>query len=171
MDQPLHCYAYPSPLGVITLGIRAGALALLDLPGEARPSVDAEELCTEPLPEEAELLEHVGQQLADYFAGSRQHFDLPLAPEGTPFQREVWAELARVPYGQTLSYLQLAQRLGKPAWGAILSPSSCPVIALSPVVAASAASVRASRRSAGSCSWKVCLPLSSSSPVAIPALA
>ena len=97
MDQPLHCYAYPSPLGVITLGIRAGALALLDLPGEARPSVGAEELRTE------------------YFAGRRQHFDLPLAPVGTAFQRAVWAELARVPYGQTLSYLQLAQRLGKPA--------------------------------------------------------
>lgn len=115
MNQPLHCYAYPSPLGVITLGIRAGALALLDLPGEARPSVGAEELRTEPPAEDAELLERVGQQLADYFAGRRQHFDLPLAPVGTPFQREVWAELARVPYGQTLSYLQLAQRLGKPA--------------------------------------------------------
>ena len=57
----------------------------------------------------------MGQQLADYFARRRQHFDLPLAPVGTPFQRAVWAELARVPYGQTLSYLQLAQRLGKPA--------------------------------------------------------
>ena len=38
MDQPMHYYAYPSPLGLIMLGIRAGALALLDLPGEGRPS-------------------------------------------------------------------------------------------------------------------------------------
>ena len=115
MDQPMHYYAYPSPLGLITLGIRAGALALLDLPGEVRPNVGAEELRTEPPAEDATLLGRVGQQLADYFAGHRQHFDLPLAPVGTPFQRAVWAELARVPYGQTLSYLQVAQRVGKPA--------------------------------------------------------
>ncbi len=54
-------------------------------------------------------------QLAAYFAGERREFDLPLAPAGTPFQRRVWAELRKIPYGGTISYGELARRLGDPA--------------------------------------------------------
>lgn len=53
-------------------------------------------------------------QLDEYFAGTRRVFDLPLAPGGTPFQRRVWAALAAIPYGETVSYGELAQRLGMP---------------------------------------------------------
>jgi methylated-DNA-[protein]-cysteine S-methyltransferase len=53
-------------------------------------------------------------QLADYFAGTLTHFDLPLAPQGTEFQQRVWAELTRIPYGETISYGELAQRIGQP---------------------------------------------------------
>lgn len=53
-------------------------------------------------------------QLAEYFAREREAFDLPLAPRGTPFQRDVWAALARIPYGVTKSYLELASELGNP---------------------------------------------------------
>lgn len=52
-------------------------------------------------------------QLAEYFAGTRTSFDLPLAPRGTPFQLAVWAELTRIPYGSTVSYGDIAIRLGK----------------------------------------------------------
>jgi|SRR5450756_447562 len=52
-------------------------------------------------------------QLAGYFAGSLTEFDLPLAPRGTPFQLAVWAELTRIPYGQTVSYGAVATALGK----------------------------------------------------------
>jgi len=52
-------------------------------------------------------------QLAEYFGGSRREFDLPLAPHGTPFQLAVWAELARIPYGTTVSYGEVAAALGK----------------------------------------------------------
>jgi len=52
-------------------------------------------------------------QLAEYFDGARREFDLPLAPRGTPFQLAVWAELARIPYGQTVSYGEVAAALGK----------------------------------------------------------
>lgn len=55
------------------------------------------------------------QQLDDYFAGRRRHFELPLHPIGTPFQMAVWRELQRIPYGVTISYGELAQRIGKPA--------------------------------------------------------
>ena len=53
------------------------------------------------------------RQLQDYFAGKRQVFDLPLDPQGTPFQRQVWAALQTIPYGETISYAELAQRIGK----------------------------------------------------------
>lgn len=61
------------------------------------------------------LLERSACQLGEYFAGQRRDFELPLSPRGTPFQRVVWAELGRIPYGQTISYAQLARRIGKPA--------------------------------------------------------
>ena len=54
------------------------------------------------------------EQLQDYFTGGLQQFELSLAPEGTPFQLQVWRELERIPYGETISYKQLAQRIGNP---------------------------------------------------------
>jgi methylated-DNA-[protein]-cysteine S-methyltransferase len=56
----------------------------------------------------------VREQLAEYFAGSRQQFDVPLKLAGTPFQQRVWQELVRIPFGATISYGQLAQRVGQP---------------------------------------------------------
>lgn len=53
-------------------------------------------------------------QLEEYFSRRRQEFDLPLAAPGTEFQRRVWQELLRIPYGQTISYAELAKRLGDP---------------------------------------------------------
>lgn len=60
------------------------------------------------------LLERARRQLEEYFAGKRRSFDLPLAPQGTPFQRQVWQTLAGIGYGETLSYGQLAARVGRP---------------------------------------------------------
>lgn len=60
------------------------------------------------------VLDAAQAQLDEYFAGTRQQFDLPLAPQGTEFQRAVWWKLADIPYGQTISYAQLASRIGKP---------------------------------------------------------
>ena len=54
------------------------------------------------------------EQLTQYFAGERQTFDVPLRLAGTPFQQRVWQELTRIPYGGTISYGQLAQRIGRP---------------------------------------------------------
>ncbi|MBI5502652.1 MAG: methylated-DNA--[protein]-cysteine S-methyltransferase [Deltaproteobacteria bacterium] len=55
------------------------------------------------------------RQLSQYFAGKRKTFDLQLAPEGTPFRRATWRALEKIPYGETISYGQLARRIGKPA--------------------------------------------------------
>ncbi len=63
-------------------------------------------------------------QLREYFAGKRNAFDIPLVLEGTPFQRRVWQLLLEIPYGQTVSYGQIAERLGdfnkaRPTGGAV----------------------------------------------------
>lgn len=56
----------------------------------------------------------IARQLEEYFAGERREFDVPLDLHGTPFQMKVWRELCRIPHGTTLSYGQLAQRIGQP---------------------------------------------------------
>jgi methylated-DNA-[protein]-cysteine S-methyltransferase len=56
----------------------------------------------------------IRKQLAEYFAGQRQQFTIPLKMTGTPFQHRVWQELVRIPYGQTISYAELARRIGQP---------------------------------------------------------
>jgi methylated-DNA-[protein]-cysteine S-methyltransferase len=53
-------------------------------------------------------------QLAEYFAGERTGFDVPVAPSGTPFQLEVWEQLKRIPYGETRCYGDIAKELGRP---------------------------------------------------------
>ncbi len=53
-------------------------------------------------------------QLTAYFAGKRKQFDLPLAPQGTPFQQQVWAYLQTIPYGRTTTYGTIAAELGNP---------------------------------------------------------
>ncbi len=54
------------------------------------------------------------RELAEYFAGKRRTFDVPLAPRGTPFQLRAWRELGKIPYGKTISYVEQARRVGDP---------------------------------------------------------
>ena len=61
------------------------------------------------------LLRETSRQLDEYFAGTRRSFDLPLAPRGTAFQCEVWHALSTIAFGETISYAQLAQRVGRPS--------------------------------------------------------
>lgn len=60
------------------------------------------------------LLTEARRQIADYFAGTRKAFDLPLAPCGTDFQKRVWNALSQIPFGTTISYGELARRIGNP---------------------------------------------------------
>jgi methylated-DNA-[protein]-cysteine S-methyltransferase len=74
----------------------------------------------------------VSAQLAEYFAGRRKTFELELAPRGTEFQLAVWNELLKVGYGETITYAELARRIGKPsavrAVGAANGANPIPVI-------------------------------------------
>ncbi|MFK7089512.1 methylated-DNA--[protein]-cysteine S-methyltransferase [Chromobacterium violaceum] len=73
-----------------------------------------EQLAAHACPRDDAALAEVARQLAEYQAGDRQSFDLPLAPQGTPFQQKVWAALREIPYGHTVSYGELALALGCP---------------------------------------------------------
>ncbi|PYG86649.1 methylated-DNA-[protein]-cysteine S-methyltransferase [Ruminiclostridium sufflavum DSM 19573] len=61
------------------------------------------------------LLEKAERQLTEYLSGNRAAFDLPIAAEGTVFQKIVWDALRKIPYGQTRSYKQIAEMIGKPS--------------------------------------------------------
>ena len=99
-----------SPLGEITLAAEDGMLTRLSFSDEKR------RLRTTTLGARADAgFERVTQQLAEYFAGERTAFDVPLAPRGDGFQQRVWTLLRAIPYGETRSYGQLAAELGDPA--------------------------------------------------------
>ncbi|MCD9197364.1 methylated-DNA--[protein]-cysteine S-methyltransferase [Aeromicrobium wangtongii] len=91
-----------SPIGGLRIHAAAGLVTAIDF-GAQQPRGSQ-------VPEA--LLDRAEQQLAEYFAGERTEFDLPLASEGTEFQKKVWSELLRIPYGQTASYGDIARRLG-----------------------------------------------------------
>ena len=61
------------------------------------------------------LFRAAAAQLREYFAGARTAFDLPLEPTGTPFQRDVWAAIAKIPFAETITYAELAARCGRPS--------------------------------------------------------
>ncbi|MFC9821501.1 methylated-DNA--[protein]-cysteine S-methyltransferase [Streptomyces erythrochromogenes] len=101
-----------SPYGPLTLVAADGVLSGLYMTGQRhRP---AEESFGERVAAGEEPFPEVVRQLAAYFAGELTEFDLPLRLEGTEFQRSVWEQLARIPYGETWSYGELAAKLGKP---------------------------------------------------------
>lgn len=99
-----------SPLGPITLIVDdAGVLTALHFHDQRyRPGEDARGERDDTVAPEA------AAQLAEYFAGERTSFDVPLAPRGTPFQRRVWDALREIPYGATESYGRIAARIGAP---------------------------------------------------------
>lgn len=92
-----------SPLGPLTLTASENALLSLDF-GDTRTSGDT------PSP----ILEQAVRELAEYFAGTRKDFTIPLSPAGTPFQQKVWAALLTIPYGRTASYGEIAAKINKP---------------------------------------------------------
>lgn len=101
-----------SPVGELLLAGDEDALHVIGFPSgrsAARPEDDWKE---NPAP-----FAEAARQLGAYFAGKRHSFDLPLAPTGTPFQREVLAALQQIPYGETRSYGELAKAVGRPKAG------------------------------------------------------
>ena len=94
---------YPTELGWLKVCCRDGAVTALRW-------VDEPEERQNPSP----LTDEAARQVGQYLAGERREFELPLAPEGTPFARRVWRVLQEIPYGHSRTYGQLAAQLGVP---------------------------------------------------------
>lgn len=102
---------FDTPLGTMIALARDGFLVGLDFVDAKYAPGIGEEAIEDAL---AAPLRDCARQVAEYFAGERGRFELPLAPRGTAFQARVWQAICRVPYGATLSYAQLAARAGAP---------------------------------------------------------
>ncbi len=100
-DRILDTAYYESPLGSIELMASAQGLFSLLFVKTKKHNVTGNTVLTE-----------TARQLDEYFKGGRKTFDIPLDIEGTDFQKRVWNELLKIPYGKTISYLQLARNLG-----------------------------------------------------------
>jgi methylated-DNA-[protein]-cysteine S-methyltransferase len=98
-----------SPVGTLTLTAVDGRLTGLHMDGQRHAPASSPEW-----ERDDDGLVDVVEQLDGYFAGSRSTFDVPLALEGTEFQRRVWSGLLEIPYGETMSYGELAARVGNP---------------------------------------------------------
>lgn len=114
---PVRIRRLDTPVGSMTIGATETAVVLADftdrklMPAQLAavrrrfgPTVEGS----------APLLDHVEAQLREYFAGKRRDFDLPLEMPGSTFQERVWSELRRIPYGATISYRELAERVDAP---------------------------------------------------------
>lgn len=98
-----------SPLGELVLTSRDGKLSGLYFAKQPHAPVAADWVKRPNAP----IFAQTRAQLDEYIAGTRRSFDLPLALDGTPFQTWVWTEIAAIPFGQTVSYGELARRIGR----------------------------------------------------------
>ncbi len=124
-----------TPCGLLHLFASERGLLSIALPNE--PREQAEQRLQRALGpvrfrEDAQVLELALEQLAEYVAGRRRSFTVPLDVQGTPFQRCVWETVAAIPYGETRSYSAVAQALGQPsavrAVGAANGANPLPII-------------------------------------------
>jgi len=99
-----------SPVGPLTLAASDAGLHLLEFAESKHPVPRGASWQEGDHP----ILRQTETQLQEYFAGTRRTFELPLAPQGTPFQCAVWMALASIPYGQTITYAEQATRVRRP---------------------------------------------------------
>lgn len=101
-----HTVYIMTPLGPIKITATDNAITSVAFSNN-KPSI--------PAPPETPLLKETERQLSEYFSGGRKTFDLPFAAEGTEFQKNVWKAVQSIPYGETRSYGQIAEKIGRPS--------------------------------------------------------
>lgn len=99
----MNTVVFDSPIGKLWLSAENGRLVSLSFNEKT-----ADKEISEP------VLNEAVKQLSEYFVGSRRTFSLPLEPRGTEFQRAVWNELLKIPFGETKTYGEIAAAMGKP---------------------------------------------------------
>lgn len=106
-----------TPLGPMVAAATEEGVCLLDFADrrglERETAILCKRLDAVVVPGRNEHLDRLSRQLDEFFDGSRATFDVPLVMRGTPFQERVWTELRRIPYGATVSYVELARRIGR----------------------------------------------------------
>lgn len=105
----MYYLSIASPIGAILLAGDGTSINFIGLPESKKPF----SIPTDWRQSAAPFIE-AQRQFAAYFAGNLIDFDLPIAAKGTPFQQSVWQALNTIPYGETISYAELARRIGKP---------------------------------------------------------
>ena len=115
MGVKLSTAVVETPLGLIRVAVTESGVARVALPRSSGAGfagwlrsvyADAERVPWLP------LVDKLSQELAEYFAGRRREFSVPLELRGSDYQRAVWREIARIPYGETITYTELARRAG-----------------------------------------------------------
>ncbi|MCD7710063.1 MAG: methylated-DNA--[protein]-cysteine S-methyltransferase [Porphyromonadaceae bacterium] len=118
MSKIIYTRLYHTPCGDLRLGAFEGKLCLCDwVNGKHRDSVERRlqtALQADYKEASSAVLQKAARQLDEYFAGKRKGFDIPLLTIGTGFQKSVWQALRDIPYGETISYGELAGRVGRP---------------------------------------------------------
>lgn len=114
-ENVISCYSRKmnSPVGMLTLVASESALRAVLWEKDDSPR-DASAARMSPASPNNKVLVAAETQLREYFAGKRKSFDLPLEMHGTDFQKRVWHELTRIPFGTTATYAEIAARVGKP---------------------------------------------------------
>ena len=107
MEEITAREVFTSPLGTLSVCVSKGQIVEVGFISEALPSFSESA-------SDAAIAKEAASQLRDYFAGKRKSFDLPIHFSGTKFQEEIWHEIAKVPFGQSATYKDLAMRIGKP---------------------------------------------------------
>lgn len=108
---------FTTPVGDLILGSHEGKLCLADWKyRKMRTTIDTriqKSLKDEYVEQTSEVIEETIKQMKEYFENERKDFDIPLLILGTDFQKSVWQGLIKIPYGKTVSYLELAKNIGK----------------------------------------------------------
>lgn len=128
IPDPIYYTIMDSPFGEILMARNVLGLCHMSFAEDPnRKSPEAEGWRFDP-----EAFKDTLAQLRAYFNGDLYHFDLPLAPQGTPFQLQAWYALQLIPYGETISYAELANKLGRPqaarAVGAANGKNPLPIV-------------------------------------------
>ena len=114
--QQIRVQNLKTPYGELLLGSHKEMLCLCDWRYRSkRDAIDSRlkrTLSAKFIDENDSVIDHARRQLEEYFNHQRKEFDIPLLMVGSPFQKKVWSELLKVPFGETSSYLQLAEKIG-----------------------------------------------------------
>jgi AraC family transcriptional regulator of adaptative response/methylated-DNA-[protein]-cysteine methyltransferase len=117
-DRGIEVDLVDTALGPVVVGATSSALCLLEFATRRMLATQVDVLrrrfATALVPGRNDVIARTAEELAEYFAGRRTRFDVPIAAPGTPFQERVWASVRAIPFGATRSYESIAREVGRP---------------------------------------------------------